>query len=96
MMAVEEIITAHNNQTNSINDIIFVEMEDNDEDNLLQLKQEMASELISLLLSVAQVPGPNNPAGIESCAKKCDDILGNVINRVGSYITGFTEDTIII
>lgn len=95
MMDVEEIITASTNQTNSINDIIFDEMMDNDEDDLLQLKQEMASELVSLLLSVAQVPGPNSTLGIKSCAKNCDDILEDVINRVSYYITGLTENMIV-
>lgn len=81
MMDVEEIITASNNQTNSTSDMIFDELRDNDND-LLQLKQEMASELVSLLLSVAQVPGPKNTVEIKSCAKNCDDILENIINRV--------------
>lgn len=95
-MDVEEIITASTNQTNSRNNIILDEMRDNDEDDLLQLKQEMASELVSLLLSVAQVPGPNNTVGIESCAKNCDDILEYVVNRVSYYITGLTENKIVL
>ncbi|PNF13766.1 hypothetical protein B7P43_G13145 [Cryptotermes secundus] len=86
MMDVEEIITASANQTNSVNDIILDEIRDNDEGDLLQLKQEMASELVSLLLSVAQVPGPNNTVGIKSCAKNCDDILENIINRTMNSI----------
>jgi hypothetical protein len=95
MMDVEEVITASTNQTNSVNDIIFDEMGDNDDDNLLKLKQEMASELVSLLLSVAQVPGPSNTVGIKSCAKNCDDILENIINMVSYYITGLTENIMV-
>lgn len=95
MMDVEEIITAGTSQTNSTNNIIFAEMKNKDGNDLLQLKQEMASELVSFLLSVARVPGPSNTVGIKSCAKNCDDILETAINRVSYYITGFTENMVI-
>jgi hypothetical protein len=95
MMAVEEITTASTSHTNSTNDIIFSEMKNNGGDDMLQLKQEMSSELVSFLLSVARVPGPSNTVGIKSCAKDCDDILENAINKVSYYITGFTENMII-
>jgi hypothetical protein len=94
MMAVEEIMTASTNQTNPTNNIIIAEMKNNDGDDLLRLKQEMASEIVSFLLSVAQVPSLSNTVGIKSCAKNCDDILENAINKVSYYVTRFTENMI--
>jgi hypothetical protein len=85
MMDVDEIITVGDNENNKFNSVILDGMRDSDEDGLLQLKQVIASDLVSFLLSVAQVPGPST-AGIKSCAKNCDDILENVIDRVSYYI----------
>jgi hypothetical protein len=81
MMDVEEIVTAGKAENNRLISVIMDEMRDSDEDGLLQLKQVMAGDLVSLLLSVARVPGPST-AGINSCAKNCDDILESVTDRV--------------
>jgi hypothetical protein len=85
MMDVEEVVNASDNENNKLNFVILDGMRDSDEDSLLQLKQVIASDLISLLLSVAKVSSPST-AGIKSCAKICDDILENVIDRVSYYI----------
>jgi hypothetical protein len=92
MMDVEEIVTAGTNQNNIVNSVILGVRDD--EDGLLQLKQDIASDLISLLLCVAQVPS-SSTAGIKSCAKNCDDILENIIDRVSYYITGLIESVIV-
>lgn len=84
MMDVE-VVSASDNENNKLNFVILDGMRDSDEDSLLQLKQVIASDLVSLLLSVAKVPSPST-AGIKSCAKICDDILENVIDRVSYCI----------
>lgn len=84
MMDVEEIITAGTNQNNTEN-FVILGMKD-EEDGLLQLKQCIASDLISLLLCVAQVSSSSS-AGIKSCAKNCDGILENIIDRVSYDVT---------
>ncbi|XP_021924252.1 Fanconi anemia group A protein homolog isoform X3 [Zootermopsis nevadensis] len=83
MMDVEEIITAGTNQNNTEN-FVILGMKD-EEDGLLQLKQCIASDLISLLLCVAQVSSSSS-AGIKSCAKNCDGILENIIDRAMNNI----------
>jgi hypothetical protein len=94
MMEVEEVITASTNQNNMVNSVMLDGMRDDNEDGLLQLKQDIATELVSLLLCVAQVPS-SSTAGIKSCAKKCDDILGNIIERVSYCTTGLVENVIV-
>jgi hypothetical protein len=84
MMDVEEVVSAGGNESNKLNFAILDGLRDSDEDSVLQLKQVIASDLVSLLLSVAKVPSPIT-AGIQSCAKICDDILENVIDRVSYY-----------
>jgi len=84
-MDVEEVVSVGDNENNKLNFVILDDMRDSDVDSLLQLKQVIASDLLSLLLSVAKVPSPST-AGIKSCTKICDDILENVIDRVSYYI----------
>jgi len=85
MMDVEEVVSVGDNENNKLNFVILDDMRDSVVDSLLQLKQVIASDLLSLLLSVAKVPSPRT-AGIKSCTKICDDILENVIDRVSYYI----------
>jgi hypothetical protein len=92
MVDVEEIITTGENENNKLNSVILDGMRDSDEDGLLQLKQVIACDLVSFLLSVAQVPGPST-AGIKSCAKNCDDILENVVDRVSYCIHHWQLET---
>jgi len=84
-MDVEEVVSVGDDENNKLNFVILDDMSDSDVDSLLQLKQVIASDLLSLLLSVAKVPSPST-AGIKSCTKICDDILENVIDRVSYYI----------
>jgi hypothetical protein len=84
---VEEIITASSNQSNVVNSPTLDGLKDNDEECMLQLKQNIASDLVSLLLCVGQVPG-SGTAGVKSCSKNCNDILENIISRVSYYWIG--------
>ena len=84
-MDIEEVGSVSDNENNKLNFVILDDMRDSDVDSLLQLKQVIASDLLSLLLSVAKVPSPST-AGIKSCTKISDDILENVIDRVSYCI----------
>ena len=94
MMDVEEVVSVGDNENNKLNFVILDDMRDSDVDSLLQLKQVIASDLLSLLLSVAKVPSPST-AGIKSCTKICDDILENVIDRVSYYIHHWQVENIL-
>jgi hypothetical protein len=85
LMDVEEAVSLGDNENKKLNFVILDDMRDSDVDSLLQLKQVIASDLLSLLLSVAKVPSPST-AGIKCCTKICNDILENVIDRVSYYI----------
>jgi hypothetical protein len=84
-MDVEEVVTLGDNENKKLDFVMLDDMRDSDVDSLLQLKQVIASDLLSLLLSVAKVASPST-AGINSCSKICGDILENVVDRVSYYI----------
>jgi hypothetical protein len=93
MMDAEKIITACTDQNNTVNSVMLG-MRDDDEDSLLQLKQDIARDFVSLLLCVAKF-SISSTAATKSCAKICDNILENIVDMVSCYITRLTEDTVV-
>ncbi|XP_069676778.1 uncharacterized protein [Periplaneta americana] len=59
---------------------------------LLEFKQDMAKELISLLLCVANIPGPDDDE-MKAIAEECNDIIEDVTKRAMETILSVSLNT---